>query len=171
MEKKWMLIIQGLTLFAVVVSWGIVPSCTEQKRREAEIGIWQHSAMSDAHRNVATALGEIQQYVREKTSQYECAADALSSEMTDEELNKLNQLMNKMNAGLRVMYMVMPDNKYQSIQDSIPLRQPTKSTVQLKKLLVAMRKSQFPGTGFSTTDDIRTFDLFERPKKKVEKQQ
>ncbi len=163
--------IQTVTLGFVCLSWLIVPWLTERYRKEAEVGIWQHTAMSDAHRNLATALHEIEQYTRESKLKHKCRFDDLTTKMTDEELNKANQLMSKVNTELEIMYMIMPDDLYEVIQDSIPIEQPTKLTVQRKKLLAAMRKSQFPDTRFSEPKNIRTFDLFERPDKQVKNQQ
>ena len=159
-----------LTIGAVVVSWFIVPLLTEYWRKKAEVGIWQHIAMSDAHRNLATALYEIEQYWNELILEYNCKANDVTSKMTDEELNKANRFVQQLNTELAIMYMVMPDNKYKVIRDAIDPGQTTLRP-QRETLLVAMRKSQFPNTKFNKRENIRLFLAFKRPDKEVKNEQ
>ena len=163
-------IVQAVTILGVVLSWWIVPLVTERRRKEAEIGIWQHTAMSDAHRNLATALYELEQYFNELISLYSCEADDLTSRMTDEERHKANRLVQQMNTELAIMHMVMPDSKYEVIRDRIDPEQPATLRDQRENLLVAMRKAQFPRTEFGELEDIRFFHGFKRPDKEPENQ-
>ena len=148
-----------------------MPLFTERRRKEAEVGIWQHTAMSDAHRNLATSFYEFEQHLNELISKYNCQANDLTSKMTDEEFNEANRLIQQMNAELAMMYMIMPDNKYKVIRDTIAPNQTTTLRNQRENLLVAMRKSQFPDTIFKELGDIRFFHVLKRPDKETENQQ
>ena len=163
-------IVQGLTIFAVFASWYFVPLFTERKRKEAEVGMWQHTAMSDAHRNLATTFYELEQYWNELGSKYNCKGDDVKCKMIDEELNKANGFLQQINTELAIMYMVMPDNKYKVVRDAIDPWE-TKLDKQREKLLAAMRKSQFPDTTFYQAEHIRLFHPFKRPQKEVKTQQ
>lgn len=164
-------IIQAVTIVAVFLSWYFVPLYTERRRKEAEVGIWQHIAMSDAHRNLVTALHEIEQYLNELISKYNCEATNVLSKMSDEELNKANRLMRQVNTELAMMYMIMPDNKYKVIRDTIDPEHKKTLREQRESLLAAMRKSQFPETEFYELENIRFFHAFKRPDKEVKAQQ
>ena len=163
-------ILRVITIGTVVASWFIVPSLTEYWRKKAELGIWQHIAMSDAHRNLATGLYELEQYFNELGLKYNCTANEVTSNMTDEELNKTNRLVQKTNIELAMMYMIMPDNKYKVVRDAICPGQ-TMLRTQREKLLAAMRKSQFPDTRFYEPKHIRFFHIFKRPDKEVKTQE
>ena len=161
--------IHWATLVLVALGWVAVPFFTEHLRKKSEVGIWQHTAMSDAHRNLATTLYELEQYFDELISQYNCKATDLFSKMSDEELKKANRLNQQINTELAIMYMVMPDKKYKVIRDAIEPGQ-TMLREQREKLLAAMRKSQFPDTKFNELKNIRFFYAFKRPDKEVKTQ-
>ena len=174
-ETSWaqwaMLIVQGLTIVVVFLSWRFVPLYTERRRKEAEVGIWQHTAMSDAHRNLATTFFELEKYWYELESKYKCKGDDVKCKMADEELNRANGFMQQINTELAIMYMIMPDNKYRIIRDTIDPEQTTTLRNQRENLLAAMRKSQFPETEFGALNNIRFFHAFKRPDREVKNQQ
>ena len=169
--KKMTSCVQGATLVLVVLGWIAVPFFTEHLRKKSEIGMWQYTAMSDAHRNLLTALHEIEQYLNELISKYNCEAIDVFSKMSDEELNKANRLMRQINTELAMMYMIMPDNKYKVIRDTIDPEHKKTLREQRQSLLAAMRKSQFPDTKFNKLENIRFFYAFKRPDKEVKTQQ
>jgi len=160
---------QWITLIIVIISWIAIPWITEYRRKQAEVGIWQHTAMSDAHRNLAKSLYEFEQCLNELISKHNCDASDLPSKMTDKEFNEANRFVQQMNAELAMMYMIMPDNKYKVIQDAIGLEQKTTLRYQRENLLVAMRKSQFPDTAFGELKNIRFFYVLKKPDKETEK--
>ena len=165
------LVIQVATLILVVLAWHFVPKTTERRRKEAEVELWQHAAMGDAHRNIATILYESEQYFNELISKYKCEVNDLTSKMTDEELNKANHFTQQKNVELAMMYMIMPDDKYKAIRDAIIPNQPITLRTQRGNLLIAMRKSQFPDTQFNKPEDIRLFYISKRPDKEDKNQQ
>ena len=58
------------------------------------------------------------------------------------------------------MYMIMPDDEYEIIRDTIEPEQTTTLGSQRENLLSAMRQSQFPGSKFSAIENIRRFRGF-----------
>ena len=160
MEKK-INIIQWITLGLVIISWLVIPMVTEYKRKQAEIGIWRHTAMSDAHRNLATAINELHKYTTELASKYHCDVNDVLGEMSDEELNTANRFVLQTNTELAIMYMLMLDNKYKMIRDAIKPKQKINLIKCRNDLLVAMRQSQFPDTNFDS-NDIRSFEYLRR---------
>ena len=155
MEKKTT-IIQWLTLFLVAISWVAIPIITEHLRKEAEIRIWQHTAMSDAHRNLAIAINELHKYTTELASKYGCKVEDVLVNMSEEEFNTANRFVLKINTELAIMYMIMPDDKYKMIRNAIKLNQSVNLVKCRNDLLAAMRQSQFVDTHFDS-NDIRTF--------------
>lgn len=155
MENKTT-IIQWITLGLVAISWFAIPELTERKRKEAEIGIWRHTAMSDAHRNLATAINELQKYTTELASTYDCEVKDVLGKMSEEESNTANRSVLKINTELAIMYMIMQDDKYTTIRDAIEPNQKINLIKCRNDLLVAMRQSQFPDTNFDS-NDIRSF--------------
>ena len=164
-------IVQLITIGVVFASWHYVPSCTERLRKQAEVGILQYAAMSDDHRNLVTSFYEMEQYLDDQIAKHKCKADDLKSKMNEEELSKVNGLILQLNKHLAMMYIIMPDNEYMVIRDTIgPDKKETLRT-QREKLLAAMRKSQFPDTRFYEPKHIRLFHPFKRPDKEVKTQQ
>ena len=161
-----MLGIQALTITCVFLSWYFVPLFTERQRKEAEVGIWQHTAMSDAHRNLATALYELHLYSIELASKYDCNVKDVLGKMSAEELKTANRFVLQINTELAIMYMVMPDDKYKVVCDAITPKQNINLIEQSKNLLVAMRQSQFPDTNFIKHEDIKPFDFLKNPSEK-----
>lgn len=150
--------VQWITLILVVISWLVIPHITEYKRKQAEIEIWRHTAMSDAHRNLATAFIELHTYTTELASLRKCKVEDVLSEMSKEEFNKANGYVQQMNTALAIMYMIMPNDKYEAIYNAIKPGQKINLIEQNKNLLVAMRKSQVPDAKFVKPEDIRSFD-------------
>ena len=128
----------------------------EYKRKQAEIGIWRHTAMSDAHRNLATAINELHKYTTELASQYDCNVKDVLDKMSTKEFETANRFVLKTNTELAIMYMIMPDDKYKTIRDVIEPKQKINLIKCRDNLLVAMRQSQFPDTNFDS-NDIRSF--------------
>ena len=166
MEKK-ATCIQVSTLIIVVLSWFAIPWMTEYNRKQAEIGIWQHVAMSDAHRNIATAINGLHAYTTELASRYNCGINDVLSKMTEKELSKANCFVEQMNTELVIMYMIMPNDKYKEIRDAVKLKQDINLIEYRNNLLVAMRKSQVPDATYVTNEDIRSFDYLKKPIKKA----
>lgn len=160
-------IVQVITICVVLASWYFVPLFTERRRKEAEVGIWQHTAMSDAHRNLATALYELHTYSVELASKYDCNVSDVIDKMSEEEFNTANHFVLKVNTELAIMYMIMPDNKYKTVCDKIKPKQAINLIEQSKILLVAMRQSQFPDTNFIEPSDIRSFDYLKKPSERT----
>ena len=156
--KHWTTwIVQVITIGVVLASWYFVPLFTEHRRKEAEVGIWQHTAMSDAHRNLATALYELHTYSTELALQYDCNVKDVLDKMSTKEFKTANRFVLQINTELAIMYMIMPDDKYKAIRDTIKFKQDINLIEQSKNLLVAMRQAQFPDTNFGS-NDIRSFD-------------
>jgi len=167
MENKRTFIVQIVTLFLVIISWFVIPCITENKRKQAEIEIWQHTAMSDAHRNLATAFIELQAYTTKLASLRKCNVKDVLSEMSKEEFNTANSFVRQMNTALAIMYMIMTNDKYEAIHYAIKPGQEINLIEQNKKLLAAMRKSQVPDANFVKPEDIRSFDYLKKPIKKA----
>lgn len=165
MEKKTTPI-QWLTLALVIISWVAIPWITESRRKEAEIGIWQHTAMSGAHRNIATAINGLHAYTAKLASCYNCEIKDVLSKMSEEEINEANRFMEQMNIELAIMYMIMPNDDYKEIRDTVELKQSINLITYHKNLLVAMRKSQIPDATHVTHGDIRSFEYLKKPNKK-----
>lgn len=157
MEKKTT-IIQWITLGLVVISWWVIPMFTEYKRKQAEIGILQHTAMSDAHRNLATALNGLQAYTTELASKHDCNFTDLLGKMSDEEFKTANRFVLQTNTELSIMYMIMTEDKYKEIRDAVKPGQDINLIEHRNNLLVAMRKSQVPDTNYIKHEDIKSFD-------------
>jgi len=155
--------VEWITLILVLISWFVIPSFTENKRKEAEIEIWQHTAMSDAHRNLATAFNELQAYTTELASKPDCNFTDLLGKMSDEEFKTANRFVQQMNTALAIMYMIMPNDKYAAIHSAIKPGQKINLIEQNKNLLIAMRKSQVPDAKYITQEDIRSFDYLKKP--------
>lgn len=166
MEKKTNAI-QWITLIAVVISWVAIPLITESNRKKTEIRIWQHTAMSDAYRNIATAINGLHTYSTELASRYNCKIKDVLSEMSEEEINRTNRFLEQMNIELAIMYMVMPNDDYKEIRGAVELKQSINLVTYRNNLLVAMRKSQIPDATHVTHEDIRSFDYLKKPIKNV----
>ncbi len=166
MEKKTTAI-QWVTLVFIAISWVAIPWYTEYKRKQAEIGIWQHTAMSDAHRNIATAINGLHAYTTELASRYNCDIKDVLSKITEKELIRANCFVEQMNTELAIMYMIMSNDKYKEIRDAVKLKQNINLIKYLKNLLVAMRKSQIPDANFVTHEDIRFIEYLKKPIKKA----
>ncbi len=160
-------IMQVITIVVVLLSWYVVPLVTESRRKQAEIGIWQHTAMSDAHRNIATAITGLHAYTTELASRYNCDIKDVLSKMTEKELNRANCFVEQMNTELAIMYMIMPNDKYKEIRGTVKLKQTINLIEYRNNLLVAMRKAQVPDANHVTHEDIRSFDYLEKPSEKT----
>jgi len=160
-----MLVLQGITVIIVSLSWYFVPLFTQKRRKEAEVGIWRHTTMSDAHEKLLANFYKTEQYLDELILKYNCDVNDLNSKMNDEELNKLNCFTQEANTYLAMMYIVMPDNKYKAVRDTLIPNQPTTLRGQRENMMLAMRKSQFPDTKFCELKDIRFIHTMKRPGK------
>jgi hypothetical protein len=122
-------IVQVITILVVVISWFVVPFFTERQRKQAEIGIWQHTAMSDAHRNIATAMTGLHAYTTELASSYNCDIKDVLNKMNEKELNRTNRFLEQMNTELAIMYMIMPNDKtHEDIRSFDYLKKPSEKT-------------------------------------------
>jgi len=155
--------VQWVTLVCVVFSWLIVPYFTERARKKADVGIWQHTAMSNAHKNLVAALYEFEEYLNELTLKYNCDVNILTFKITNNEFNKANRLIRQANKELAMMYVMMPDDKYQFIQDTIESGQMATLSKHRYDLLITMRKSQFPNTEYDKLENITIFKTLKRP--------
>ena len=166
--KHWTTwIVQVITIGVVLASWYFVPLFTERRRKEAEVGIWQHTAMSDAHRNLATALNGLHAYTTKLASHYNCDVGDVLDKISEEEFNIANSFVLQTNTELAIMYMIMPDDKYKEIRDAVKPGQNINLIEHCKNLLVAMRKSQVSDTNSVKHDDIKSFKYLEKPSKKT----
>lgn len=154
---------QVITLVAVFASWYFVPLFSEHRRKETELGLWQHTAMSNAHRNLAAAFQGLHAYTTKLASQYNCNVKDVLDKMSTEEIATANDFVLQMNTELAIIYMIMPDDKYKTIYDTIEPGQSLNLIEQSKKLLVAMRQSQFPDTKYNEPENIRSFDALKKP--------
>jgi hypothetical protein len=166
--KHWTTwVVQVITIGVVLASWYFVPLFTERQRKEAEVKIWQHTTMSDAHRNLATSLNELHAYTTTLASKYDCDVNDVLGKISEEEFNMANRFILQINTELAIMYMIMPDDKYKTIRDAIKPKQ-NQNLIELRNnLLIAMRRSQFPDTNFIESNDIRSFDNLKKPSEKT----
>lgn len=142
----------------VILSWWIVPWLTERQRKESEVAIWQHTAMSDAHKTLAEKLYLLEITIADMGRKHgiqPTSMPAIADVLTPDEMQQVESIRRSVNVALDTIYTLMPDDEYKHILAEMPTDDKLESASLFRKqILVAMRKAQFPDTEYDSRDKI-----------------
>ena len=125
----------------------------QSQRQQSEL---QKQSLATGFQCETAELFNEAEYVADQLAQKYGPSRVDKGDIPKEDLDKWNGVVKRLNTQLSSMFIIMPDSEYRSIVSGVPPGEGKLADFK-DRLLCGMRKAQWPGTKYSTREDIRCY--------------
>jgi hypothetical protein len=144
------LLLSLLAILASIISIFINASL----KHDVDVKLTQYNLTNEEQNRILKNLFDLEDYWEELLAKYTVQPEQLLAKISPEEKLKTNKFISEINFGLSKVFIVMPDDKYITIDTNWKLESNTLNKMR-SSITILMRQTQHPKTRFGKKEDIK----------------